>query len=105
MPRYAFSREDCSRGERATASKRLIAWRCPDCGRNYTHVSQLTVSGHRGLHGFANRFTGGNLQRAAEKLALIGQAATDPTPWNGAFQRAHQALNDTRPIQAQDSCP
>jgi len=49
-----------------------------------------------GLHTFADRYAGGNLRLAAEKLALCGQATTDPLPGNAAFARAHETLAEIR---------
>lgn len=97
MPdRYRFTREDCCKGGRATASKRVAAWTCPHCPHSFQNVPQLALSGHLGLHSFADRYAGGDLRLAAEKLGLCGQAATDPVPENGAFARAHQALAEVR---------
>jgi hypothetical protein len=48
----------------------------------------LALTGHLGLHSFADRYAGGDLRLAAEKLGLCGVAASDPYPENGAFARA-----------------
>lgn len=71
---------------------------CPRCGRQDFRSLQERA-GHLGLHTFADRYAGGNLRLAAEKLALCGQATTDPLPGNAAFSSAHDVLAAVRAQQ------
>ena len=92
--RHIFTHEECSQGGRATAA--LPGGICPrpDCVSSFDTRMQLL--GHLGLHGFADRFTGGDLIKARLKLGLTGAAATDPAPWNGAFAEGHKILAQIR---------
>jgi hypothetical protein len=91
MSRHQLTLEERRRGGRATA-KLPAPGPCPRCGREYdTH---LQYAGHLGLHAFADKYTHGDLHAAGLKLGIIGAAATDPAPWNGAFAEGHRFRSD-----------
>ena len=92
MSRHKFTRQEAAKGGRTTAA--LSGGACPRCPRTFT--KHLALAGHLGLHAFADRFTGGNMRKAAQTFNLIGRAATDPFPRNGAFSRAHQAWDEVK---------
>ena len=89
-------RHQLTHAERVTggrnAANTIAPRRCPRCGRCYD--KHAAYAGHLGLHAFADRYTGGNMQLAAKKFNLLGVAATDPAPWNGAFAQAHRVAAD-----------
>jgi hypothetical protein len=87
MPRHEFTRAERQRGGRITAAK-AAPGPCPKCGK--TFPSHLAYAGHLGLHGLADRYCQGDLKQAVVKFNLLGIAATDSHPGNGAFARAHQ---------------
>ena len=60
---------------------------CPRCSRTFERHSQL--AGHLGLHTYADRYCGGDMQAALRSINLVGLAHSDPMPRNGAFARAH----------------
>lgn len=103
MPRHKLTRAERSRGGVATARKIVPSWTCPDCQKQFQNVLQVVISGHRGFEVFAQRYAGGDHQVAKQKLALCGQAATDPVPENGAFRRAHDTLAEIRTLREQYS--
>ena len=87
--RHVFTKEECSRGGLAAA--RLPGGTCEKCNTSFR--SHMKLIGHLGLHGFADRFANGNLDKARLLLGLTGAAATDPFPQNGAFAEGHKILN------------
>lgn len=95
MPRHQLTTPERQRGGNTTAAK--SGGTCPRCKKYY--AKHLQLIGHKGLHTFADRYTGGDLRAAAKKFNLIGAAATDPYPSNGAFARAHQAAEEVRAMQ------
>jgi hypothetical protein len=89
MPRHQLTQEERRRGGKTTASLPAPG-PCPRCGRRFE--SHLQYAGHLGLHGFADRYTEGDLKAAGLKLGIVGAAAIDPFPENGAFAEGHQFL-------------
>ena len=89
MTRHQLTQEERRRGGRTTASLPAPG-PCPRCGKCFdTH---LQYAGHLGLHAFADKYTHGDLRAAGIKLGIVGAAATDPFPENGAFAEGHQFL-------------
>lgn len=108
---HVLTQEDRRNGGKSTRDKHIHKT-CPHCGKSYTR--QLSLNGHlsrhsyanryhngdlnranrdfarRGLKGYADRYHDGDLEKARQSLPLLGQAAQDPAPWNGAFERAHE---------------
>lgn len=71
--------------------------RCPRCRVSLIGKTYHGYLGHMGLHAYADRYFGGNLSAAARQLAYNGMAATDPAPWNGAFQRRKKSAQIYQP--------
>lgn len=93
--RHKFTPAQCAKGGRAIAA--MPGGKCPRAGCGGKHfATRLALIGHKGLHGFADRFTGGDMRAAARMFNLIGQAATDPFPRNGAFSKAHKAWEEVK---------
>lgn len=93
MSRYTFTQAQRRRGGLTTAN--LTGPRaCPRCGRKF--IRHVAFAGHLGLHTFADRYTGGDMRQAAQMFNLLGIAAGDPFPQNGAFAKAHQAAAEVR---------
>ena len=87
MSRHQLTHEERRRGGRTT-SNLPAPGPCPRCGRKFkTHMQ---YAGHLGLHGFADKYTDGDMKAAGLKLGIIGAAATDPFPENGAFAEGHR---------------
>ena len=75
-----------AQGGRAVSAK-VPPTVCPDCGRNLSGYSWHRYLGHRGLHGLAVRYFGGDLDATQRRLRENGIARQDPAAWNGAFRR------------------
>lgn len=60
---------------------------CLRCRADFRHKSYHQWLGHMGLHGYADKYHGGDISKAARRLARNGLASQDPCPWNGAFKR------------------
>ena len=95
--RHVFTRDQRRRGGQTTAA--LPGGNCLRCGKSY--ATHLKLAGHLGIHSFADKYTGGNMREAAHKLNLIGIAATDPFPGNGAFASAHRAAAEVQSMKEQ----
>lgn len=93
MSRHKFTLEEKQRGGRATARK-LTERKCPKCGKWFDR--HVAYAGHLGLHTFADRYCGGSMRLAAKKFNLLGIAATDSFPQNGAFREAHRVSLEIR---------
>lgn len=91
--KHRFSKAERQRGGQTTAAL-TGAYTCPRCKRKYTRHCEY--AGHLGLHGFADKYTNGDMQAAARKFNLLGIAAGDPFPANGAFARAHEAAREVQ---------
>ena len=91
MKRHQLTQEERRRGGKTTANLPAPG-PCPRCGRVYKSHAQY--ADHLGLHGFADRYTNGDIYAAGLRLGIIGAAATDPAPWNGAFSEGHQFLSN-----------
>ena len=93
-----MTRHTLTHAERVTggrnAANTIAPRRCARCGRCYD--KHAAYAGHLGLHAFADRYTGGNMQLAAKKFNLLGVAATDPAPWNGALAQAHRVAAEIK---------
>jgi len=98
--RHQFTRAQQQRGGQTTAG--LPGGVCPRCHKSFSTHPKL--AGHLGLHSFADKYTGGNMRQAAHKLNLIGIAATDPFPGNGAFATAHRAAAEVQSMKEQQPC-
>lgn len=59
---------------------------CPRCQKSFKGRSYHSYLAHKGLHGYADKYHGGDISRAAKRLALNSVAKYDPAPWNGAFK-------------------
>ncbi len=86
--RYQFSQADHSKGGKAVA--KLPGGNCPKCEMHFKTHAQLAA--HLGLHGFADRYADGDIQKARHLLSITGAAASDSTPWNGAYEEGHKML-------------
>ena len=93
MSRHQFTNAERQRGGRTTAGKVAPA-ACRKCGKTFS--SHLAYAGHLGLHGLADRYCGGDMKEALTKFNLLGIAATDCCPANGAFARAHEVAAEIR---------
>jgi ATP-dependent exoDNAse (exonuclease V) beta subunit len=87
-----------SLGGLALASK-VPPKRCPRCYADFRSRSWYSWLAHKGLHGLADRYFGGSLAKAAERLARNGLAKQDPAPWNGAFK--HKPIKPFIPKETQ----
>ena len=90
--RHKLTTTDRQRGGRKTATK--PGGKCPRCGRTYT--THLALIGHKGLHAYADKHCGGDMKAAAKSFNMLGVAATDPVPTNGAFAKAHAEARRVR---------
>ena len=90
MTKHTLTRADQSAGGRAVA--RLPGGNCPRCSKHFSTHARL--AGHLGLHAFADRYCAGDLQAARLKLSIIGAAASDPFPGNGAYAEGHAWLKE-----------
>src|SRR5690349_1761265 len=66
---------------------------CPRCSRSMEGKSWYSWLGHRGLHALADRYFGGDILAAQQRLRENGQARQDPAPWNTAFARYRPVTN------------
>lgn len=73
-----------SLGGKAVATKTPPA-KCPKCNEEMTGRKWHSYLGHLGLHGLADRYFDGNMQRAQERLRENSLARSDPAPWNSAW--------------------
>lgn len=87
-----------SLGSKALASKSPPA-RCPRCYADFRGRSWYSWLAHKGLHGLADRYFGGSVSKAAERLARNGLARQDVAPWNGAFK--HKPIKPFIPQEAE----
>lgn len=61
---------------------------CPRCGRQFPFAHPwMSYLGHLGLHGLADRYFGGDIQAAQQRLQQNGLAKQDPAPWNNAWPK------------------
>lgn len=75
-------------GGQAVAKKEAPAWPCPRCGKIYPFgTSYMAWLGHKGLHGLADRYFGGDIKAAQRRLQRNSLARQDPAPWNGAWPK------------------
>lgn len=95
--RHQFTRNEQRRGGQTTAN--LPGGVYPRCRKTFTTHPKL--AGHLGLHSFADKYTNGNMREAAHKFNLIGLAATDSFPGNGAFASAHRAAAEVQSLKEQ----
>jgi len=77
-------------GGKAVASKQPPDV-CPRCGKSMRGRRWHAYLGHLGLHGLADRYFRGDVEKAQEQLRDNGIARADPCPWNRAF-RPHQPV-------------
>jgi hypothetical protein len=90
--KHVLTDEERSRGGKKAAAQ--PGGPCPLCGSDYpTHAA---LAGHLGLHAFADRYALGDLDHARRLLSLVGAAATDPYPENGAYSEGHSLLKKFR---------
>jgi hypothetical protein len=90
--KHRLTDEERSKGGRTVAQ--MPGGPCPICGAEYpTHAA---LAGHLGLHAFADRYAAGDLDTARRLLSLVGAAATDPYPENGAYAEGHSLLKKFR---------
>lgn len=75
MARYKLTTQDRSKGGKSTATKQ------PPPG----YTSHMQFIGEAGNRSFAERWFDGDIDKARQALARIGNYATDPNRWNGAF--------------------
>ncbi len=101
MPRHQLTHAERSRGGLAVAAIPPPNC-CPRCPKSRFRSWHQYI-GHLGLHGFADRYCGGDLRAAARKFNLLGIAATDPIPWNGAFAEAHRVADEIKKQQTDTS--
>lgn len=98
MSRHIFTPAESRKGGLAVKGRQPPI-RCK-CGCNRTGFRHWhAYIGHLGLKAFANRYCGGDLKQAARKFNLLGIAATDPCPWNGAFAEAHKAAAEIQQLK------
>lgn len=84
-------------GGRAVAEKLPPAY-CPRCHRPIEWGSTWhQFLGHLGLHGLADKYFGGDIQAAQQRLRENGLARQDPAPWNGAFKPYQPVTGDDDP--------
>ena len=96
MARYKFTKEDRVKGGRKAGKKNMnkkTDATCPHCGKR-DFKSHAAYIGHLGNHKLADNHFGGDVDAALGGLAEMGQASTDPMPWNGAFARQHKLLEE-----------
>lgn len=86
--KHRFTKKECKRGGKNVA--RMSGGVCSKCGAYFSTHAKL--AGHLGLHGFADRFCGGDVIAARSKLSIMGAAMSDPVPENGAFSEGHELL-------------
>lgn len=86
--RYQFTQSDCSKGGKKVA--KLPGGDCPRCGKHFKTHAKLAA--HLGLHGFADKYADGDIDKGRSLLSITGAAASDPAPWNGAYERGHEML-------------
>jgi len=60
--------------------------RCLRCRASFRGRSWHSYLAHMGLHGYADKYHGGDISKAANRLVRNGLAKQDPAPWNGAFK-------------------
>lgn len=68
---------------------------CFRCGQAMVGRNWHSYLGHLGLHGLADRYFGGDIQQAQQRLQKNGLAVQDPAPCNGAWP-------EYRPITRQE---
>lgn len=70
-----------------TVAQREAPLSCPRCGKQFKFGdSWMQWLGHKGLHGLADKYFGGDIKAAQKRLRENGQARQDPFPENGAFK-------------------
>lgn len=60
---------------------------CLRCGKAMAGRTWHSYLGHLGLHGLADRYFGGDIEAAQQRLRQNSLARQDPAPWNGAWPR------------------
>lgn len=76
MARYQLTTQDRSKGGKSTAAKQ------PPNG----YKSFMQYVGTLGLQAIAVRYCDGDVKQAGKCLSRLGLWATDPAPWNHAWQ-------------------
>lgn len=61
---------------------------CPRCGKEFPFAHPWhAYLGHMGLHGLADKYFGGDIKAAQERLRRNSLARQDPAPWNNAWPK------------------
>lgn len=79
-------KQGASAGGQAVKDK-LPPETCLHCGQRMEGRKWHSYLGHLGLHGLADRYFGGDIQAAQQRLRKNGLAIQDPAPWNGAWSK------------------
>lgn len=92
MSRHKLTQADQRKGGQTVA--RLPGGFCPRCGLHFP--SHARLAGHLGLHAYADKYCDGDLDRARLHFSIVGAAASDPFPENGAYAEGHKFLAEHR---------
>lgn len=70
---------------------------CPRCGESMVGRVYHSYLGHLGLHGLADKYFDGDIEKAQKRLRENGRARSDSAKWNGAW-KSYQPIPVTMEI-------